>query len=358
MARNKNNVAPNKVAAGPFPGKRRGAGRATAVFLAIFAAVMLPAQPVFAIADPDSLVINTAWAYDGVLETSDLLLIVDYNVDYSSLPTETIAEAFFARFLVEGSQVNSVEPVPFNDRGWGRGIFSFYWPAADRTSDSIEYENTNSESYEIVVQGKPSLFSDPPKIVATGIAWRDNTNTEASLRADIEALAEALENDAAWVTNSVDLLTRLAGEVALATSGEDYFGRAIPNLAGMIPDMFSTSRQSVEFLERDHGSSTQDGLDGFWAGSPVDTFYDSAAADLRIDKSVLTSLTAFAAMAAIAFAVGAKSNNQQWGLITMPFTLGIFMAWTWIPMVVGGLAVFVSVLLLAYSYILRGRTLG
>ena len=357
MARNKNNVAPNKVAGGPFPRKRRGAGRAAAVFLAAVAAALLPAASVFAIADPDAIIVNTAWAYDGVLETGDLLLVVDYNVDYASLPTEIIAEAFFARFLVGGSQVNSVETVPFNDRGWGSGIFSFYWSAAEKAADSIEFENTNSESYQIVVQGKPSIFADPPKIVATGIDWRDNTNTEASLRADVETLAEALENDSAWVANNVDLLTRLAGEVALATSGEDYFGRAIPNLSGMIPDMFSTSRQPVQFLERDHGSSTQDGLDGFWAGSPVDTFFDSAAADLRIGKSVLTSLTAFVAMAVIAFIVGAKTSNQQWGLITMPFTLGIFMAWTWIPMAVGGLAVFVAVLLLAYSYILRGRTL-
>ena len=357
MAKRNNNVAPNKITPPRFLGNGGGVVRAAAVSLAIVAVALLPAQTVFAIDDPDSLVVNTAWAYDGVLETGDLLLVVDYNVDYASLPTETIAEAFFARFLVGGSQVNSVEPVAFNDRGWGRGIFSFYFTAAEKTADSIEFENTNSESYEIVVQGKPSLFADPPKIIATGIDWRANTNSEASLRADVEALAEALENDSAWVANSVDLLTRLAGEVALATSGEDYFGRAIPNLAGMIPDMFSTSRQSVQFLERDHGNSTQEGLDGFWAGSPVDTFFDSAAGDLRIGKSVLTSLTAFVAMAVIAFIVGAKTSNQQWGLITMPFTLGIFMAWTWIPMAVGGLAVFVSVLLLAYSYILRGRTL-
>ena len=186
----------------------------------------------------------------GCLESGDLLVVVKYEVAYSSLPSETITETFVGRFLASGTEVNSVEPVAFNDRGWGVGVFSFYWDAATLITDSIEFENTNSETYEVAIQGKPTAFVDPPKVVAAGLTWRDSADTIALLRQDIEDLAEALENNADWAANSVDLIGSTSGKTALTTDGEDYLSRAIPNLSAMIPDLFSHQ------LDNPHVSAT------------------------------------------------------------------------------------------------------
>ena len=65
--------------------------------LAIFAAILLgaigsaiPGGRVFAIADPTTISIEDVRAYDGVLSSGDLLLVVEYDLVYASTPTETI----------------------------------------------------------------------------------------------------------------------------------------------------------------------------------------------------------------------------------------------------------------------------
>lgn len=330
----------------------------TGVLGVLAALAVLAATPtaVFAISNPDTIEIINVRAYDSVLESSDLLVVVKYNADYTSLPTETITEAYIGRFLVEGSEVKSVAPVAFNDRGWGQGVFSFYWTANEKSDDSIEYDNTNSESYQVVFQGLPGVFDDPPKITNTGILWRDSSNTSEELTRDITNLATQLEGNADWAANAVKLLGEFASRTALTSDGEDYFGRAIPNLAAMIPDLVSSSLITPNFDERDHGTSESDRLLTFWDGTAVDTALQGLADLFQVPKNVSTSFIAFGFIMAIAFVAGKQAGSNEFGLITTPFSLALFTTIGWVPMAVSASLGLISVILLGWVFFLRRAT--
>lgn len=324
------------------------------VVLALLVVAVWCAGKVLAITDPDTLSVISVRAYSGVLESGDLLVIVKYDVAYGSLPSETITETFVGRFLAGGSEVNSVEPVAFNDRGWGVGIFSFYFDAAAVVTDSIEFENTNSETYEVAIQGKPTAFVDPPKVVSAGLTWRDATDTIALLQQDIADLAQELENDADWVANNVDLIgSASSGQTALTTDGEDYFARAIPNLSAMVPDLFSTSLTTPTFFERDHGDSFDAELRSFWDGTPVDDGFQAFADMFQMPKSVAKALIGFGILALVVMVVQVKSRSVEMGVMSAAFMLAILTAGSFFTLTMAALITFLAVLLLGWTIWLR-----
>ena len=69
--------------------------------LPIFAigAVFLIATPVLAIADPDSMSIDSVYVYRNCRETGDQLYLVTYNITYSSPPSESVTEATLRAIL-------------------------------------------------------------------------------------------------------------------------------------------------------------------------------------------------------------------------------------------------------------------
>ena len=52
---------------------------------------------VLAIDDPTSISIEDVKAYDGVITSGDLLMVVEYNLAYGSPPPETINQAYLGR---------------------------------------------------------------------------------------------------------------------------------------------------------------------------------------------------------------------------------------------------------------------
>ncbi len=323
-------------------------------FLVVLALLAVSMSTVFAIDDPDSITIVTVRAYSGVLQQDpdDLLVVVSYDIEYPSTPTETASDTFFGRFLVEGSEVKSVSPIAFNDRGFGKGIFSLYWTASEKTTDSIEFEST-TEVYTIILQGKPSIFPDPPKRESTGITWRDAAATQTLLTTDVTDLAQTLENDAAWAANNFTLLGRLPGRVALSSDGQDYFGRAIPNLASMVPSLFTTSVTSLDFEERDHQRSQEEELETFWDGTPVATALASLSDDFSTSENVIKFFVAFIIMCVVAAVAGIKGGNAEWGLITMPFMMVVFIPMNMVTLTVGMLVAFIALFVLGFKLILN-----
>ncbi|KKL46161.1 hypothetical protein LCGC14_2348370, partial [marine sediment metagenome] len=131
-------------------------------FLAIAASLLVAfssATPVYAIDNPDTISIETVRAYDSVLTSGDLLIIVQYNLAYASLPDEVITDAFIGRFKLGTIELNSVEPFSFNDKGYGRGVFSLFWTPTQKTADSIEFNNPNLEDYTLTLQGDIGVFT-------------------------------------------------------------------------------------------------------------------------------------------------------------------------------------------------------
>ncbi len=301
--------------------------------------VGLATSTAFAISDPDSIAISDIRAYESVLESDDMLVIVEYNLPYTVIPDEIISDAFLARFLRDTTELRSVEPFAFNDKGYGRGIFSFYWTATQKAADSIEFGNPNLENYKVVFQGKVGVFiGTVPSITGSSISYQDISQTATLLFERIEALARALENDPAWADDPAfdNLIENPGGQVQLTTTGEEYFSNAIPQLVSMIPTIFTSGVTSPDFSQSIADRSFETEVDKFWDGNWIDAHFDTLATTFDAPKAAFTSLVALIMMGVIAFAatklLGGQELAAPFGIMTMAVSLPMFGAVNWIPL--------------------------
>jgi hypothetical protein len=294
-----------------------------ALIIIIIGAVFSLTRLVYAqaVADPDTLTIDNIFAYDSVLEDDDLLVVVVYNVAYATLPTLGINQTFICRFLADSAEQNASEIIPFNNLGYGLGVCSFYWTASQKVTSSIEYDNPNSETYEVVVQGKPSAFASPPRVTNQNIQWRDANDTVNLLTADIIAIATTLETDAAWVANGFTLLDFITGLTVLTRNGESYFGRAIPNLAAMVPDIFGSSVTQPFIDEREFTFSERDRLGGFWVGTGLETAFQAGADMFNVPQSYFTAFIGLFLISIVAGLGIMITQSAEFGLMTAAVTV-------------------------------------
>lgn len=296
-----------------------------------------------AIDNPDTIAISDVRAYESVLKGDDLLVIVEYNLAYGSLPDEIISDAFLGRFFRSTTELKNVEPFAFNDKGYGVGIFSFYWNPTELAAASIEFEDPNSEGYSVTLQGKVGVFTGTvPSISSGAITWADNTNTHDLLFAHVESLARKFENNSGWNDDADfdDLIESPGGSPQLTSegigSGEEYFSNAMPQLQSMIPSIFSSGLSSPDFSEPPAERGFADELDDFWLNNWVDTHFNTLATTYDAPKRTITSLIATFFMGLIAFfsagLLGRHPDAGGFALLTMAFTLPMFGAINFIPL--------------------------
>ena len=318
---------------------------------------------VHAIADPDSITIVDIRAYDAVLEADDLLVIVEYNLTYTSTPTDLITDSYIGRFKRGTTDLNAVDPFAFNDNGFGRGLFSFYWSASQKSTDSIEFDDSNSEGYTVTLQGKVGIFPGVvPSTTTATINWQAATDTKDLLQSHIKALAQKLEKDPNWAdnTNFDDLITTGGGVDQLTTQGEEYFANAIPQLQVMIPAIFSAGITTPGFTETSSTRSYDEDLSNFWDGNWVDVRFQTLATTLRVPKRVITALFAILMMAVIAaFCTKLLENTENgaaFGMLTFAVTLPMATAVGWVPLNLA--LVIASVCIIGVAWTLFGRRAG
>lgn len=286
--------------------------------LGIAIAIVLFPAIVSAQSAPDDLIINSVQGYQNVLEDDDLLVVVFYDIEYASPPTQLVSDTFIGRFLRDTTDLNSTELFPFNQRGYNQGIFSFYWTAAQRSTDSVEYNNTNSENYLIRLQGKVGVFpGGVPSVTTSSISWR----TTVQLGTDIIDLALALDGDADWVTGNQDLIT--TGDLTQFTaSGEEYFATVIPRLASMVSTLFESAVTVILPVTRTPQNTYSEELQAFWVGTFVDTNLQRIADNFRITLVVLKTFMGFLFMITAGFiatmAMRHTGNRAaEFGMLTM-----------------------------------------
>lgn len=239
-----------------------------AIFLIVFLAFLLIATPVYAIANPDNVDIPDRYVNRNILETGDMLLYGKYYVNYASVPDKSIDEAFYFQLLdTDGSTILATD-IAYNyyNSGYGYGVFSFYFTAAQAP--------TWSQVYTIRVSGNPSAFTDIPvyDFTLTLSDYTASTSTEDNqdeIYENVIDLANDLED--AW---SVTLLTSGDTKTVLDADGEQYFRKAIGGLQALAPDLFQinigdptydtynwTTNQATTYAER---------FDGTWIGDAID----------------------------------------------------------------------------------------
>ena len=301
-------------------GKYIAIGVSIGFIVAIFLFATRAAHAQASIAEPDDLLIESVRAYSGAINTDDMLVVVQYRIDYDTLPSLAATDAFICRFFVDDVEVNNAEIIAFNNLGYGLGVCSMYFTDAQRQTAGIEFENPNAEDYEAVVQGKPSAFTDPPQVRTSSIVYRSSAQTGPSLTADVSNLAQSLENDADWVANEFDLITFTTGQQVLTFDGEAYFGLAIPNLQLMIPNLFGSSTVSPDVFERTFGNSEEQRLLGLWDSSPLNNSFNLIASGFGISKVWVLGLIGAIVIGAVVWFAKILTGDPEYGLLTIPFS--------------------------------------
>ena len=321
-------------------------------FLALIVAlVLLLPGTVLAQAAPDDLILLSVQGYTGALEEDDLLLVVHYDIEYTSPPSQLVSDTFIGRFLVDTTDKNSTELFPFSQRGYNQGVFSFYWTALQATADSVEYNNPNTENYIVRLQGKPGVFpGGVPAINTSTITWR----TRLELRTDMISLAQALQGDADWVTEGLSLIVT-GDQTQFTSDGEEYFATVIPRLASMEPALFESAVKILLPVTRTPTNTYKDDLDDFWVGYWVDTNLQSIADNAQMSLVVVKTFLAFVAMliVCVGTAILLKQHGEtavEFGILTMAVTLPLGIAVGLISMPVGMIIGLLALVGLSWSF--------
>ncbi len=211
----------------------------------LFAVVLalVPATPVFAIADPDDPTeIPSVFVFEGLLEPGDVGVFVNYFIDYTiaGTPTEPVTEAYMVVFVdTDGTtQLRTTAPFAFDDNGYGRGMAWIYFSEADATAFGLT--SANQALYRIWLVGNPTLSwvpgPTPPKTIGTIDIWLTTGDMNDNLA--IRVLTEGQALGAPWapliLTETTSIGTRLT------STGEAYFENAIPDLRNLAPGVFSS----------------------------------------------------------------------------------------------------------------------
>ena len=325
--------------------------------LALWPAVALAIDP-----PDDTPTIERIRAFTNVLEGNDLLVIATYRLTYETIPDEPVGFAYVGRFLRDttSEELNATNPMAFNSRGYGLGIFSLYWTNAERTAASIEFGDPNTEIYVAEIRGKPGIFpGGAPSGSSNTIDWGDPTRTVEELRQAILDIAEELEQDPSWAINEIFLLTFSTGTVRLSTAGENYFGRAIPNIAAMGTGLFSSNLVGAVFDERDFDKTYSEGLMDQLDNTPIGDGRESLAELLQVSANFAGAILALGLTGLGIFGVAGLLGRLQvdrgieFALLAGVVMLVLFTAMGLLNMEVLAIMAFLCLAGLAFTLFLR-----
>jgi len=285
--------------------RRRSLIYSGASLLLALIALLLSASPVLAaVAQPDTIAIAEVHAYRHCLEDDDLLVIVKYHLDYTTNPGNSVEYTYLGRLMNGTTQLDAVTPYSYYNSGYDWGIFSFYFS----TSDAPAWEG----SYTVRLEGNPGLSWDtgtPPLVSIDSITWHATTTqaaTEVLLESKILSLADDLSDR--W---SVTLTQEVTGGTTLNSAGVQYFSNSISNLQDIVPDVFPTGVEAVEFTEETHTQSYQTSLLGrIDTGDMLGKARASIANLLSVDNNLAGAILFFAFLGVIIWAIAYGTGGQ------------------------------------------------
>lgn len=231
------------------------------VILGIILISLLWATPVFAIDPPDLIfTINNIDAYRNLVETDDQLFIIEYTIDYTVNPDESITEAFIARLMDGTDELQSQAPYNFYDDGYDEGIVAIYFEADDPNLP------TWGDPYTVKLEGNPTLTwggAGRPTTSSTSIIWTSSSDQSAALAAKILYLAKQFH----W---TYDLIETSGFGSRLTDYGSAYFSNAVPHLIAICPEIFSGSSVNPDIIDREDNRGAETYLTTRASGTILD----------------------------------------------------------------------------------------
>lgn len=198
-----------------------------AVFLILFFVT-----PCLAIDEPASLSVDGVWAYMNCKENGDQLYLISYSINYTSLPAESVSQAYLVRLMNGAIELRAVAPYAYHDNGYGSGVAAMYFSADDAP--------TWEGAYTMKLMGNPGLSwnaSVPSDSYTPFDVWQNNPLAVSKIvvAGRIVELANQLETD--WGIDMVNISE--TGQQVLTTYGLAYFVNVVPYLFDVAPSVYA-----------------------------------------------------------------------------------------------------------------------
>ena len=321
--------------------------------LALLLGLLAPSFSVYATpANPDSISLVTAKAFENIYETGDMLFVVSYDVNYAVEPTEEASETFLVN-LLSTDGLTLIMSRQLNDYQYN--IISVYASAAEVLSLGL----ITSTEYKLRITGNPAIFATLTE--ATNMATRtlsasdwnlDGAFTSKQLLSlHIIDLANTLETE--WAITL--LVTATNGNQLLNSAGRTAILLAIPGLDSSIPLIFQATSGMVP-MDTVTTNSTLQGNSTMLIrlGPQISNAFTGIGTWLGITQSMAGGLWALMFILTIASIVFLSSGQ---GIAAMICTLPIVIGLSYVGAIPFALLFTIVLLLVAYAgyfLILRG----
>lgn len=299
-----------------------------------------------ALADPDLMEIEAVFQYDSILEGGDRLYIVQYEIDYTSIPDETVTEGFLGRLVDDSGQLGSTQlyaggAIP--DLGYTRGLYSFYFEEAPTISGALE----------VILQGNIALSPTPRPVSTTSIVNRSGVTLLA-----IDIIQAAVTYETHWTTQegeAIDLIDVQNASAVLTPDGDEYFSNTIPLLQSMLPGIFSVAQTGRTNTPETFTEVYEESLDDMWVGTPVENASVNLAASLGLNVTIFETMIALIIAAFVGF-LALSFTGGQTGMAAMAgYTVLLGFALVgWGGLAFVGLVAFASLIMLGWVLFYRG----
>ncbi len=301
-------------------------------------------SPILAIGNPDEISVNAVYVYRNCRETGDQLYIVDYSLNYTVAPNETITEAYLCRLMEGAEELRATAPFAYYNNGYDDGVVAIYFDAAEAPAWQ--------GSYNMTLIGNPLLDwpGDPPfDTVGEFDVWQDNpmSVTKVIVAGRIIELAYALE--ASWGQDMVT--TADTGKDVLTKYGAAYFINVIPYLFEIAPDIYAEGEGAASTVIRPEvppdtsPTDYAEDLETNILGTPLDI--TPVADAFGVSRGGLTALLYYGVMA-FALILIARSIGSYKPVMLFSIPLVVLGAFVGVPLIVTILAGLASLGLTSY----------
>ena len=207
----------------------------------------LVATPVFAISNPDAIELKQVSAFRNFVEENDLLFLIEYNVEYASVPTEDPRLAYEVQIYNNstGAIVGS-RPILY----YGHAYQALYYTAAKATAAGLTWD---MDYLIAVITANPVIFPSvimpdnrQESNITTGdtTIWQTGTLNGTTPTLVGEKILEITENASIAVGQSYTQITNLGDR--LSTSGGVIAMKVLPGIRTIVPDIFAFTSSTTE----------------------------------------------------------------------------------------------------------------
>jgi len=293
------------------------------VMLVLF---VLMASPVLAADPPNSISIDIKYVNRDLIEPGDMLFYAIYDISYGGLPDEDIDEIFIFRLVdTDGTtELGSNEAFPFETQGYGKGVISFYFNAADAAA------LVWGSGYYIRVQGKPGFFAVPPDelfIIDAGdwTTLTGQTDNREETRNNIISISRILESE--W--SPTTLLTEIEIGTVFNTSGEEYYRNSIFGIQAMVPSLFETQVTDADYTERAWNTTQQTEYEERWTNTTIGRGITGISDVWSLDFNIVASIPLIIASILCIMAAAKMNGKPEAGFLCVAALVifGGFMGW-------------------------------